>query len=179
MRKYAFTAVLAVGLALAGCKGSSGPGVATAGSPAAHGSAGSGPSPAADEGDRALQFQQCMREHGVEVHTSEDKGGVSIAASPGSLEDKQKMTAATEACRMYLPGGGDKPELSPEDIDRLRRFAQCMRDHGVPEWPDPDPQTGELHFDGEVNVKRNPKLPDALKACENLQPGASKGVQGG
>jgi len=178
MKKYAFTAVLVAGLALAGCK-SSGPGVATAGSgaPAASSSAGSGPSPAADEGERAIQFQQCMREHGVEVQTSEDKGGVAIQASPG---DKQKAIAATEACRRYLPAGGEKPQMSPEDIERMRQFSQCMRDHGIPEWPDPDPETGRISMENDRELKQNPKLPEAFRACDNLQPGSktSKGSNG-
>ncbi|MES9535930.1 hypothetical protein [Actinomadura sp. NPDC000600] len=25
----------------------------------------------------------------------------------------------------------------PKDVPALRRFAQCLREHGIPEWPDP------------------------------------------
>ncbi|NUR74043.1 MAG: hypothetical protein HOU81_24790 [Hamadaea sp.] len=176
MRKYAFTAVLVAGLVLTGCK-SSGPGVASAGSgaPVVSSSTSAGPSPAADEGERAIQFQQCMRDHGVEVQTEEDKGGVAIQASPGQ---KQKALAATEACRMYLPGGADKPRMAPEDIERLRQFAQCMRDHGILDWPDPDPETGAVQFTDAAAIKRDPKLPEAMRACDNLQPHGTSGGKG-
>jgi hypothetical protein len=28
---------------------------------------------------------------------------------------------------------------SAQDMANLRHFAQCMRDNGIPEWPDPKP----------------------------------------
>jgi hypothetical protein len=129
------------------------------------------PSPAADEGDRALQFQQCMHDHGVDVQTG-PKGDVAIQASPA---DKRRAITATEACQAYLPGGGEKLKLSPEDIEKLRQLSQCIRDHGFADWPDPDPETGQMRLDslGEhgADLKTDPQFQRAMQACESLAPG--------
>jgi len=43
------------------------------------------------------------------------------------------------ACRHLLPNGGNVPDQAAlqQDLTALRGFAQCMRSHGVPNWPDP------------------------------------------
>lgn len=40
------------------------------------------------------------------------------------------------------------PRPSPPtaaQLAQLTRFAQCIRQHGVPDFPDPDPQNGHFH----------------------------------
>lgn len=58
------------------------------------------------------------------------------------------------------------------------RFAQCMRDHGVREFPDPD-ASGELTIDGIVNGSSlDPSAPawkQAIGACKDLQPAGFTG----
>jgi hypothetical protein len=53
------------------------------------------------------------------------------------------------------------------------KFAQCMRDNGVSEFPDPDPSEG-LTIDGVLNGSSlNPSSAawkSAIAACEDLQP---------
>ena len=53
------------------------------------------------------------------------------------------------------------------------KFAECMRDNGVSEFPDPD-ASGELTIDGVVNGSSiDPDAPawnEAIAACEDLQP---------
>jgi hypothetical protein len=53
------------------------------------------------------------------------------------------------------------------------KFAECMRDNGVSEFPDPD-ASGELTIDGVVNGSSlDPSAPaweNAIAACEDLQP---------
>lgn len=174
-RRHVVVAVLAAGLFLTGCTGKGGPQVASAGGqrPAPSGSA--MPSPAADEQERALQFQRCMADHGVEVQTSTEKGAVEIAASPGQ---KDKIFAATEACQIYLPGGVKTGPRSAEDIEKLRQHSACIREHGVPEWPDPDAE-GNIRFPDDqqaVEMKKNPKLPAAFEACQALSPDSGKGT---
>jgi hypothetical protein len=53
------------------------------------------------------------------------------------------------------------------------KFAECMRDNGVSEFPDPD-ASGSLTIDGVVNGSSlDPSAPaweNAIAACEDLQP---------
>ena len=53
------------------------------------------------------------------------------------------------------------------------KFAECMRDNGVNEFPDPD-ASGELTIDGVVNGSsidtEGPAWQSAITACKDLQP---------
>ena len=57
-------------------------------------------------------------------------------------------------------------------------FSQCMRDHGISAFPDPDP-SGELTLDGVVNGSSiDPDAPAwqaAIDACRDLQPAGFTG----
>jgi hypothetical protein len=57
--------------------------------------------------------------------------------------------------------------------DKAMKFAECMRDNGISEFPDPDP-SGGLTIDGVVNGSSlDPSAPEweeAIGACKDLQP---------
>jgi hypothetical protein len=58
------------------------------------------------------------------------------------------------------------------------KFAECMRDNGVSEFPDPDP-SGELTIDGVVNGSSldtsGPGWKQAISVCKDLQPAGFTG----
>jgi hypothetical protein len=68
-------------------------------------------------------------------------------------------------------GGGGNTNTTVRD--KATKFAECMRDNGVSEFPDPD-ASGELTIDGVLNGSSpNPNTPawkDAIGACKDLQP---------
>lgn len=80
--------------------------------------------------DQARAYAKCMRENGVDMKDPEvsQDGGVGIAIEGG---DKAKVDKADKACRHLMPNGGEPPKPSPEDLDRMRKEAQCLRDHGI------------------------------------------------
>lgn len=100
------------------------PGIPTAGG-APPSATGSGP------GDLAA-FQACLEKRGVLV----DPGTAPDPADPA-------FAAAAQACRAYLPDGGDLPRASAQDLEQARAFALCMRENGLPDYPDP-PADGSL-----------------------------------
>jgi hypothetical protein len=169
---------LVLALGLAGCDRDHGQGIATAGGANAARSA--DPSaPAADKADRARQFAQCLRDHGVDVGDPGEDG--SVDAQPGAEVDKRTLSAAYEACRDYAPAKDAKGhEVTPNELEQLRQFAQCLRDHGVPDWPDPGPD-GDFGDDPVVvQAKNSPHMRSAMEACQNLLPGSNDpGVKGG
>ena len=94
-----------------------------------------------DEKGDMVKFAQCMRENGVDMPDpkQDDNGGVMIEAMPGgdaSSIDEGKMQTAHEACKQHLPNGGEFKPPSPEEQDKLRQQAKCLRDKGH-NWPDP------------------------------------------
>jgi hypothetical protein len=53
------------------------------------------------------------------------------------------------------------------DLDQARKYAQCIRKNGVPDFPDPDPN-GE--FSGAGHDEDEPALRAAQEKCRDLAP---------
>ena len=127
--------------------------------------------PVVDEDERRQQFTQCMREHGVDLPDPEPGSGGKIRVY-GAGPDKDKMRDALQACRQFMPNGGERMQLSPEDLEKMRQMAQCMREHGV-DMPDPDPNGGGMLIqkdaNGEPEVDEE-QLEQAFEACRHLGP---------
>ncbi|MFG1862972.1 hypothetical protein [Microbispora bryophytorum] len=156
-------------LALAGCGAApADDGIASAGGATSGGGATAGPSASApvDRQEAQLKFAQCMREHGVDIPDPGPDGRVRIIGKKG---DQASMEKAMQACRHFMKDavgdklGGDDPQAR----DRMVKFAQCMREHGI-DMPDPAPGQGI-----QVKIKRGQEkaMEEAQKACEELAPG--------
>jgi hypothetical protein len=108
----------------------------------------------------AIAYSACMRSHGVPNFPDPDRSG---QLPKGDAQQFGVSTAAYQAaqlaCRHLLPTGGslqqqeqhcwenhDCPQaLVQQMLTADRKFAQCMRSHGVPNFPDPT-----LESDGPV-----------------------------
>ena len=70
-------------------------------------------------------------------------------------------------------GTGSSGSKNATDRDKAVKFAECMRENGVREFPDPD-ASGELTIDGVVNGSSldpsSPAWKQAIGACKDLQP---------
>src|SRR6266545_7621791 len=67
-------------------------------------------------------------------------------------------------------GKSNGTDAPGQDKDTARKFAQCMRDNGVPDFPDPDAK-GE--FRGQGHERQNdPKFAAANEKCRSLAPGS-------
>jgi hypothetical protein len=173
----ALTLLLALGPAGCARTGDEGTGVATARS----GGATPGASPSASassDPDAPLKFARCMREHGLTWFPDPSKGGTTIRIPDGT--DPKKMKAAQEACKQFRDGGTiDKPPAA--DIEAMRQVAKCMRENGVPKFPDPQPDGG-LAVDGaKIGMgPGDPTFDKADKICSKYQPkGAVKNTERG
>lgn len=113
--------------------------------------------------DKMREFAKCMREHGVDMPDPDDSGHVQGRAISADGADGDKLQKADEACKSLLPNGGKPKPLSPEDLDKQRKTAKCMREHGI-DMPDPDPNNPgmaiSLGSDGDKD-----KLDKAMKEC--------------
>lgn len=162
---------LALVVALAGCgtpgDGSKVASVSGTASPSASASAARTLSPA-EEQERALKFAQCMREHGVDMPDPVIEDGnirIEIRGKPGVDVD-----AAQQACREYAPTGPGGGQPDPQMEENMRKMAQCMRDNGVPNFPDPEPGGG-IRLDN--SVADDPDFEAAQNKCESqYMPGA-------
>jgi hypothetical protein len=166
------TRILALGLLLtmaaAGCgKAAEGDQVASAGgAPTASASAA-----AAQDDDAPLKFSQCMREQGMSWFPDPQPGGGLQIKVPQST-DKAKFDAAMAACKEWAPDGGDRGPADPQQLEQARQMAQCMRDNGVPNFPDPQAD-GSIRLDGDKIGKGpgDPAFDKAEQACSKFRPG--------
>ena len=84
--------------------------------------------------DKAVKFAECIRAHGVADFPDPDakndfQYGVSV--SPAVWK------RATTACKDLQPPGTLSSKRTPKQQSASLRFAQCIRDHGVKDFPDP------------------------------------------
>jgi outer membrane murein-binding lipoprotein Lpp len=161
------TVIAAIGAAvlLAGCgaKPDDGSKVASISGPSS-----SAPAQAADnksDEDKMRDFAKCMREHGVDMPDPKpagDGGGMAVTLG-GDGVDASKADAAQKACKSLMPNGGEMKPPSPEELDKMRKEAKCMRDHGI-DMPDPDPSAkGATRIGGPGDDPA--KFEAAAKAC--------------
>ena len=123
---------------------------------------------AGDKVEAARAFAQCMRDNGVPDYPDPDPNGRFGAGHERFDRDDPTVKAATEKCRGLLPGGEHQVQ-SPEAIKELLAFAQCMRDNGVPDFPDPD-AAGKFPKDAERQAHDDPKFQAANEKCRKDLP---------
>jgi hypothetical protein len=171
-----FSVVPAVTVAaVTACGGNSQPAARVAGSSAAP-SASATPSidPVAQRKQIWLAWTACLRQHGASEPDPgfDGSGNPQLAIRADSLPD-----AAKQACQPLLQnvstgtkGGAQRP--TADQMAHLIQYSQCMRQHGFPNFPDPDPQTGDLgsssaavHAD-----EKDPGYLPAQQACRHLMP---------
>jgi hypothetical protein len=112
--------------------------------------------------DKMREFTKCMREHGVDMPDPDESGRVQGRATSADGADGDKMKKANDACMSLLPNGGKPKPLSPEDLDKQRKTAKCMREHGI-DMPDPDPNNpGMVTLGGDGDKD---KMDKAMKEC--------------
>jgi hypothetical protein len=166
-------ALALVALLVAACgSGSKGPGVARVGSstPAASGSSSAG------TGKSAVAYARCMRSHGVPNFPDPDSHGRFHHLPDINSPQSQ---AAQNACKDLLPSGGGQwtgggGNLSPQQQAQLLKFAQCMRAHGIKNFPDPTSQGLEP---GNGIDPNSPQFKAAQQACHSLLPNTGNGQQ--
>jgi hypothetical protein len=104
---------------------------------------GGGNANAATQG-KAVKFAQCMRENGVTEFPDPDASGnltIDGVLNGSSIDsDSPTWKAAVAACEDLQPPGftGDG-ERSAEEQEGALKFAQCIRENGVEDFPDPSP----------------------------------------
>jgi hypothetical protein len=89
--------------------------------------------------NQSLHFSACMRSHGVPNFPDPTSGGgISISSSSGIDPFSPAFKAAQSACGKLLPGGGPgQGHPSAQAKAQMLAISQCMRAHGITEFPDP------------------------------------------
>lgn len=92
--------------------------------------------PHAASGGFALEFSNCMRAHGVPNFPDPSAGG-GLELPAGINPQSPSFQSAQKACSKFQPNGGAPPKMSASERRKAVKFAECMRAHGEPNFPDP------------------------------------------
>jgi hypothetical protein len=98
------------------------------------GTAGSGANKKLTARDKAVKFAECIRAHGVSDFpdpNAKNQFEYGVSVSPAVWNQ------ATTACKDLQPPGTLSGKRTPKEQSASLRFAQCVRDNGVKDFPDP------------------------------------------
>lgn len=127
---------------------------------------------------KAVKFSECMRTNGVSGFPDPNTSGsftIDAVANGSSVDARSPAFArALVACRNLEPAGFTGNKRTPEQQAAALKFAQCMRDDGVPSFPDPKPDGPIIDVHGAHSI---PGFHGALEKCSVIYAGAM-GVKG-
>ena len=169
-RKLRLLAALAiVALIIPGC---------SSGSSAETGTGSSGDKNATNR-DQPVRFAECMRENGVtdfpDPNASDDQEFVETMKRLETSSAAWKK--AIGACKDLRPPGVLGGKASPQQMRGRLEFAQCMRDNGVEDFPDPTKDgpvidTTRIPSAAGRGARSIPGFQAAIEKCRNALSGA-------
>jgi hypothetical protein len=133
----------------------------------------------------------CIRQNGAPgMPDVRVEHGRVVSPDENSADEATKRNAesALEACKSYkdrIPPAAfekgqensqrqdsERRQATAADVPALRRFAECMRQNGVPEWPDPKgdgsfPASSPITSEG-----KSPRLIAGFQACRQYWDGS-------
>jgi hypothetical protein len=136
------------------------------------GGSSSTPHPGGSSGQAlGVKFSTCIRDHGVPSFPDPeaDAGGIQIPLSLAQ-NPSPAFKSAMQACKYLIPANTSPPVVSASQKAAAVKLAQCMREHGVPNYPDPTYQDGHLVPPSIAVPAINPASPAfgaASKTCQS------------
>jgi hypothetical protein len=91
--------------------------------------------------EKGVKFAECMRDNGVSEFPDPDASGeltIDGVVNGSSLDTSSPAwKTAIDACKDLQPPGFTGHKRSAEEQDNALEFAQCIRENGVKDFPDP------------------------------------------
>jgi len=151
---------LIVVLLLAGCSAAGGSGAATT-------------TTSAQQDTAAVwrELVRCARANGMPNLPDPQIDSNGRANFPnGTPEPPASVRRACQSIYDRLPASArDEEERPPADMQALLRYARCMREHGVADFPDPDAD-GNFRAPAGSTDPKTPSFQRAMQACRQLDP---------
>jgi hypothetical protein len=123
-----------------------------------------------------LAFARCMQTHGVPDFPEPNSQGV--VQGSGLNQGSPSFQAAQKDCQHLLPNGGQPtPAQQAQAMAQALKFSQCMRAHGIADFPDPQSGPGggiRIAIRAGRGSDLNPQSPQ-FQAAQN----ACQGIMGG
>ncbi|MFJ7270545.1 hypothetical protein ACIQV3_28570 [Streptomyces sp. NPDC099050] len=127
------------------------------------------PPPAAAE----LAYYRCLESNGVLLEKRDDD---QLRVDKDKF-DEAVNAAASEKCAPLLPGKESVPPPTAEQLAKVKKFSACIRGKGFPDYPDPNPATGQVELTQDQHSKFGTMT--FKVTAENCSSDASGGIAGG
>jgi hypothetical protein len=134
--------------------------------------------------DQAVKFAECMRNNGVSQFPDPDASGsftIDGVVNGSSLDTTSAAwKKAIDACKGLEPAGFMGTERTAQQQQNALKFAQCIRDNGVKDFPDPaadQPLIDTNRIPSANQAGGMTILHAAMQKCRDLA--AAAGVTGG
>jgi hypothetical protein len=128
--------------------------------------------------EQAVKFAECMRVNGVREFPDPNASGEFVYGIQRGTSLDPSTAAwknAIGACKDLQPAGF-MSKRSPEQQENALKFAQCMRDNGVKDFPDPTPDGPLIDTTSMGKGARSiPGLQAAMEKCRDVFAGALGG----
>jgi hypothetical protein len=178
-RVAATTAVAATALVLAACGGGpSTPHVASL-EQSSNNHSGGTPTTASTGNPTPLlvEWTTCIRSNGDPNQvdpTIDSNDDIDITMNNVSQTLENEVHGSTGPCSNYLLAAenalrGGQPSPPAPDAAQEATYADCMRTHGVPNFPNPNSATGETDFNGTGVDPNSPSFQKADKVCTEAE----------
>jgi hypothetical protein len=125
--------------------------------------------------DHAVKFAECMRANGVKNFPDPSASGDfaidTVANRSGVDTNSAVFTQARIACKDLEPSGFTGKGRTAEQQQAALKFAQCIRDNGVKDFPDPAPDDPMIDTDRIPSTQRTggmDSLHTAMQKCAGL-----------
>jgi len=130
-----------------------------------------------------VEYSKCMRANGVPSFPDPTAGGGLFRLPAGSDPSSPAFRTARAKCQKLMPGGGigSGPPPSAQTLARFLKVAQCMRERGIDQFPDPTTSVPSNPFHGGDGVisdiegvilvfpstidEQSPEFEQAARAC--------------
>jgi hypothetical protein len=117
---------------------------------------------------QALRHADCMRSHGVPSFPDPSANGAPNGPGSGISLASPAFRSAVEACRALAPDGAAVPKLTEGQKLIALKFSQCMRAHGVKNYPDPQFSAMGYRLTLPPGLSQNsPALKSAQATCDS------------
>jgi hypothetical protein len=125
------------------------------------------------------EFVRCARANGMPNLPDlrlDSNGQVSVPE--GTPQPPKSVERACRSIWERLPASASgETARPPADMQALLRYARCMREHGVADFPDPQ---ADGRFPLPPSIQRQgktPRLLRAMQACRRLNPNPKGGIE--
>jgi hypothetical protein len=117
------------------------------------------------------ELVRCIRRHGAPTFPDMvfDQRSQSWVMPAGASKPPPSAVNPCRSIMNRMPQRGDERPVTAADLAKLRQLSQCMRQHGIPDWPDPNGD-GALPLPPRIRTGGKTMFRSQLQACRQYFP---------